>query len=93
MATREEKQAAQDQLQKAVENILAVYGSFDDGEVIAGWTLIISGVRFQTKDDETYDEGDSEMETLARHTYFYQDGQNPTLTRGMIERCRDVMMG
>ena len=57
MATREEKQAAQDQLQKAVENILSVYDTFDEGEVIAGWALIIS------------------------------------LTRGMIERCRDMMMG
>ena len=93
MATREERQAAQDQLQKAVENILSVYETFDEGEVIAGWTLIISGMRFQTKEDETYAEGDSELETLARHAFFYQDGQNPTLTRGMIERCRDMMMG
>lgn len=92
MATREERQKAQDQLQKAVENILEVYGTFDEGEVIAGWTLIIAGTRFQTKEDDTYEDGDSELETMARYTSFYQDGQNPCLTRGMVERLRDLMI-
>lgn len=93
MATAEEKRRAQEFLQEAIENIVDVYDCHSEGEVLAGWFLTVNGMRFQTQDDETYEEDDSELEALANYSFFYQDGQNPALSRGIIERTRDELIG
>lgn len=86
---REKREAAQEQLQKAIENILDVYECHGDGSILSGWVLCVAGGKFQTKDDETYEEGDSELETLAKHTMFFLDGQHPYMSRGIVERALD----
>lgn len=93
MATIEEKQKAHNQLQEAIDNILIVFESFDPGTVTAGWVLAIAGSKFQTKEDETYEDGDSELETLATHCLHYQDGQHPYMSRGIAERTLDRLRG
>lgn len=93
MSTREERDAAQKKLQVAIENILDVYECHDEGQIISGWVLAVAGARFQNPDDETYEEGDSELETLANHSLFYMEGQHPYMSRGIVERSRDRLRG
>lgn len=87
-----ERAAAHDQLDAAVNEMIRVYGTFDEGQFLLGYTLIIGGTRMMTPDldEEQFDPDDGdENEFVTTHRAFTKRGQQPAVTRGLLEFFRD----
>lgn len=85
------KQAVTD-LEAAIMKACQVAESLDEGEFVSGWVVIVNGVRYMNPEqDEDFEEGDEDR-MVALSTPFTPLGQNPSLTRGIVEgfldRCR-----
>lgn len=90
-----ERKAAHDQMDAAVQNMIDVYGAFDQGQFLLGWQLIVGGTRMLTAElDGCYfdpDDGCEEEFVTTTHTYSKR-GQQPAVTRGLLEYAVDQMI-
>lgn len=91
MAMTEAQVAAQDKMNEAVTEIIEAYNTFNEGEIEVGWTLVVCGVRFASRDldNEISDDFDDEQEMVSRYSHYVKRGQQPVITRGMMESCMD----
>lgn len=65
-------------------------GTFPDGEVMVGYTLIVCGTRYASPDlDEGCYEDGEEDDMVSLYAGFVRLGQQPALTRGMVESYLD----
>lgn len=88
-----ERAAAHDLLDAAVEAMAAAYGTFDEGQFMLGWTLIVGGTRMMTPelDEEMFDAEDGdENEFVTTHRTFTRRGQQPVVSRGLLEFAMDA---
>lgn len=94
MAYSPEKAAAYEKVEEAINDLLESFGTFEEGEFLTGWTIVVSGVRMVTEsdyDEDGPDETDDENNVISRYTYFRRRGQDPTMTRGMVEELLDMI--
>lgn len=91
MTMSEVQRIAQDKMNEAVEQIIAAYDTFNEGEIEVGWTLVVCGVRFASRelDNDLSDDFDDEQEMVSRYSHYVKRGQQPVITRGMMESCMD----
>lgn len=85
------KADAYEKAEEAISALLESFGSFDNGEMLTGWTLIISGSRFSSTkfEEDNVEPDDDEMNSTAHYCFHTRRGQDPTMTRGMVEEFLD----
>ena len=89
MTYSEAKAKAYEKAEAAIADLLEAFDSFDEGEMLTGWTIIIAGSRFSGENDDDYQETDDELDVTAHYCYHTRRGQDPTMTRGMVEEFLD----
>jgi hypothetical protein len=82
MTWTDEQIAAYENLEAAIERMIAVGDSFNNGEFLSGFIVIVSGIR-PLKGSELYEADDDDDGSCSSSAYFYKRGQHPLLTRGM----------
>lgn len=87
--TVEDKRDAYAKLENALDDILKEYGYVDDDEIVAGWILVVNKVKF----DEPESEDAPHQDVTSSFCYFNRDGQQPALTRGIVEEFLDYYRG
>lgn len=90
-----ERAAAHDQMDAAVQSMIDAYGLFDHGQFLLGWNLLIGGTRMLDPelDAEFFDPDDGCEEEFATTTHsFTKRGQQPAVTRGLLEYHVDSMI-
>ena len=76
-------------LEDAITQACTLTECHDEGDFVAGWVLIVNGVRYMSPDkDEDFEPGD-EDHMVGLSTPFMPLGQSPSLTRGIVEGFRD----
>lgn len=88
-----EREAAHDQLDAAIEEMVRVYGTFDEGQFLLGWVLVVGGTRMLTPelDEEMFDPDDGDEENfVTTHRAFVKRGQQPAVSRGLTEFHQDA---
>lgn len=86
MPLNEKQVAAYESMEAAVKEIADAFDFEQAGEVLAGWVLMVNGVKFETDcgaewhDDQSVD---------SVYSYFVRRGQQHALTRGIVESTLD----
>lgn len=96
MAMSAERAAAHERLEAAVEEMVRVYGTFDEGQFMLGYVLVVGGARMMSPDldGEVFDPEDGdESEFVTTHRTFFRRGQQPVVSRGLMEFCLDSQTG
>lgn len=97
MALTEAQVAAYAKLDDAIDAMVAAFdgGEDDDGDpwmantILVGYVLIVGGARFQQPTDSCYDPDDDEQDMVSVSRGFTKRGQQPLLTRGILEAHLD----
>ena len=89
MVYSQAKSEAYEKAEQAISALIDAFDSFDEGEMLTGWTIIVSGSRFSGEDAPNYEPTDDELDVTAHYCYHTKRGQDPTMTRGMIEAFLD----
>lgn len=95
MALTPEKAAAYEEFEAALQKLMDLHKSFDEGQVISGWVVIVNGSRAldEELDGEMWTPDDDEFETVSSYCSFTKRGQTPTTSRGILEAHRDRLKG
>lgn len=89
MTYSSEKAAAYEQMEAAIEALNKAFNSFSDGTMPTGWLFIETGIRFATNEDDYDESHDDELDATSVYIYHSKRGQDPTLSRGMVEAFLD----
>lgn len=73
-------------MEEAIADLNIAFDNFAENEVTTGWVLVISGYGMAEPDPE----GDP-MEMKAVYAFHSRRGQDPTMTRGIVEEFRDII--
>lgn len=86
-----QRAAAHEALEGAVHQMLAAYGAFDEGQMVVGYVLVVGGARLMNADlDDGFDADDGdEDELVSSMRAFARRGQQPIVTRGLVENYLD----
>jgi hypothetical protein len=90
MALTPEQAAAYEQLETALRHMAETCGGVADTEFITGWVVSITGVAMTERGEDP--DGD-EQAVSARTWRYSKRGQDPLLTRGIVEAYRDALTG
>jgi hypothetical protein len=86
MPLNEKQIAAYENMEAAVKQITEAFDFVKDSEVLAGWVLMVNGVKFETDCENEYHD---EQSVDSVYSYFIRRGQQHALTRGIIESTLD----
>jgi len=88
-----ETEAAFEAVEAAIDALIAGFKEHDDNEFITGWTLVVSSTVTNPIDPEEDRITLDVIDPTSHYAYYTRRGQDPTLTRGMVEQLRDKLMG
>lgn len=84
MKTIQERRQSIKDLEKAIENCIEAHDTFENGEILTDFVVVVSGYRLYSEEiDEDFEDGDEDL-SVNHLDIFARRGQGAITTRGLL---------